>query len=104
MAGGAGMLARDRRLFALRNSIPSVGPREAVTLQTQGAALIDVREPDEFNGVLGHIHADKTHDAIAQSLSEGVPKVAQIARRPVRLILEDLIRVELVEVRRVQDP
>jgi len=39
--------ARDRRLAELRARVPEVGPAEALALQRAGAALIDVREPDE---------------------------------------------------------
>ena len=41
------MIARQRRLEALRREITEVDPRQAATLQADGAALIDVREPDE---------------------------------------------------------
>ena len=41
------MQARQKRLAQLRDSITEVSPREALTLQQQGAVLIDVREPDE---------------------------------------------------------
>jgi len=39
--------ASDQRLAELRETIPEVTPAEARALQEQGAALIDVREPDE---------------------------------------------------------
>ncbi|NIR31564.1 MAG: molybdopterin-synthase adenylyltransferase MoeB [Gammaproteobacteria bacterium] len=42
------MRARDRRLSELKNAIPEITPREAYELQTQGAALLDVRETDEI--------------------------------------------------------
>jgi molybdopterin/thiamine biosynthesis adenylyltransferase/rhodanese-related sulfurtransferase/molybdopterin converting factor small subunit len=45
VAGGA---ARDRRLSELRATIPEVTPTDAVQLQKQGAAVLDVREPDEI--------------------------------------------------------
>lgn len=41
------MIARQRRLDALRRQITEVDAREAAALQEGGAALIDVREPDE---------------------------------------------------------
>lgn len=41
------MIARQRRLEALRQEITEVDARQAATLQAEGAALIDVREPDE---------------------------------------------------------
>jgi molybdopterin/thiamine biosynthesis adenylyltransferase len=41
------MKAKDKRLSELRSAIPEVTPREAARLQREGAALIDVREPDE---------------------------------------------------------
>lgn len=41
------MNAKDKRLVELKNTIPEVSPKEALDLQRQGAALIDVREPDE---------------------------------------------------------
>jgi len=41
------MKAKDRRLAELKAAIPEVTPVEAEALRTQGAALIDVREPDE---------------------------------------------------------
>ena len=46
VAGGANK-GRDRRLAELKASIPQVNPAEAVQLQRQGAAVIDVRENDE---------------------------------------------------------
>ncbi|MEW6073270.1 MAG: ThiF family adenylyltransferase [Planctomycetota bacterium] len=39
---------RDQRLYDLRLSIAEVSPREAYALRREGAALIDVREPDEI--------------------------------------------------------
>ena len=45
VAGGA---ARDRRLSELRATIPEVTPTDAVQLQKQGAAVLDVREADEI--------------------------------------------------------
>ncbi|MBI1989547.1 MAG: molybdopterin-synthase adenylyltransferase MoeB [Betaproteobacteria bacterium] len=42
------MKAKERRLAELRAAIPEVTPREALALQAQGAALIDVRETDEI--------------------------------------------------------
>jgi rhodanese-related sulfurtransferase len=42
------MRAKDRRLEELRALVPEVGPQEALELQRAGAALVDVREPDEF--------------------------------------------------------
>lgn len=41
------MAAKEKRLAQLRASIPEVTPVEAQRLQGEGAALIDVREPDE---------------------------------------------------------
>jgi molybdopterin/thiamine biosynthesis adenylyltransferase/rhodanese-related sulfurtransferase len=41
------MRAKDHRLAELRARIPEVTPREAAALHEHGAALIDVREPDE---------------------------------------------------------
>lgn len=41
------MKAKDKRLAELRSSISEVSPKEAARLQREGAALIDVREPDE---------------------------------------------------------
>ncbi|SEO67080.1 molybdopterin-synthase adenylyltransferase MoeB [Aquisalimonas asiatica] len=46
VAGGAGR-ARDRRLERLRESVDELEPRQAHTMLAGGAALIDVREPDE---------------------------------------------------------
>jgi len=40
--------AKEARLAELRATIPEVAPREALALQAQGAALIDVREADEI--------------------------------------------------------
>ncbi|MEA3276687.1 MAG: molybdopterin-synthase adenylyltransferase MoeB [Pseudomonadota bacterium] len=48
VAGGSGTKVSDRRLAELRAQIPEVTPREALTLQRQGAVLVDVREPDEI--------------------------------------------------------
>ncbi len=41
------MSAKDERLAHLRGAIPEVTPREASELVARGAALVDVREPDE---------------------------------------------------------
>ncbi len=41
------MKARERLLAELKGRIPEVTPHEALALQARGAALIDVREPDE---------------------------------------------------------
>ncbi len=41
------MKAKDQRLADLKRTIPEITPQEACTLHDQGAALIDVREPDE---------------------------------------------------------
>ena len=46
VAGGAPK-AKDQRLSELKRSVPEVEPRTAHELQRSGAALIDVREPDE---------------------------------------------------------
>ncbi len=48
VAGGASMKAKDRRLMDLRARIAQVTPLEALELQQQGAALVDVREQDEI--------------------------------------------------------
>lgn len=42
------MTAKERRLSELKASIPEVTPAQAFALQTQGAALIDVREAEEI--------------------------------------------------------
>ncbi len=42
------MKAKDRRLAELRRTIPEVTPAEALALQQQGAALVDVRDNDEI--------------------------------------------------------
>jgi len=42
------MKANERLLAELKARIPEVGPREALALQSRGAALVDVREPDEI--------------------------------------------------------
>lgn len=42
------MKAKERRLTELRAAIREVTPREALALQAQGAALVDVREADEI--------------------------------------------------------
>lgn len=41
------MKAKDRRIQELRDAIPEVEPAEAERLRREGAALIDVREPEE---------------------------------------------------------
>ena len=41
--------AKDRRLAELRSAIPEVTPAQSLTLQAQGAALIDVREVEEIS-------------------------------------------------------
>ncbi len=46
VAGGA---AKDSRLAELKAIIPEVPPAEAVKLQEQGAAVLDVREADEIS-------------------------------------------------------
>lgn len=47
VAGGADK-ASARRLAELRASVPEVYPKDAIALQSRGAALIDVREADEI--------------------------------------------------------
>ena len=42
------MTARERLLAELKAGIPEVAPRDALALQARGAALVDVREPDEI--------------------------------------------------------
>lgn len=42
------MKAIDQRLAELRAQIPEVSPSQALELQSQGAVLVDVREPDEI--------------------------------------------------------
>ena len=42
------MTARERRLSELKTSIPEVTPAQALAMQAQGAALIDVREAEEI--------------------------------------------------------
>jgi molybdopterin/thiamine biosynthesis adenylyltransferase len=44
------MIARQKRLQQLKESVPEVTPEEAFTLQKDGAVLVDVREPDEVAG------------------------------------------------------
>jgi molybdopterin/thiamine biosynthesis adenylyltransferase/rhodanese-related sulfurtransferase len=39
--------AKFRRLAELKQTIPEVTPREALELQRRGAAIVDVRQPDE---------------------------------------------------------
>ncbi len=41
------MIARQKRLQKLREQVPEVSPAEAFVLQQDGAALVDIREPDE---------------------------------------------------------
>ncbi len=41
------MSRKEQRLAELRQSIPELTPQEAFDFQSQGAALVDVREPDE---------------------------------------------------------
>ena len=41
------MSSKQQRLAELRTTIREVGPTEAHTLRSQGAVLVDVREPDE---------------------------------------------------------
>ena len=48
VAGGAQGKARDRRLAELKRAIPELTPAETLALQARGAALVDVREPDEI--------------------------------------------------------
>lgn len=48
VAGGAPMKAAEARLRELRARVREVTPAEAATLQARGAALIDVREPEEI--------------------------------------------------------
>ncbi|HSF48875.1 MAG TPA: molybdopterin-synthase adenylyltransferase MoeB [Burkholderiales bacterium] len=47
VAGGAPR-AKEARLSELKRSVPEVNPQEAFKLQSDGAALIDVREADEI--------------------------------------------------------
>jgi sulfur-carrier protein adenylyltransferase/sulfurtransferase len=49
VAGGNGRKASDERIAQLRTQIPGVSPQEALALQREGAALIDVREPEEIS-------------------------------------------------------
>jgi len=42
------MKARERLLAELKASVPEVTPHDALALQARGAALVDVREPDEI--------------------------------------------------------
>ena len=42
------MKAKDRRIAELKKLVPEVTPHEALDLQKQGAALVDVREPSEI--------------------------------------------------------
>ena len=42
------MKGKDRRLAELKAIIPEVTPAQALNMQAQGAALIDVRETDEI--------------------------------------------------------
>jgi len=42
------MKAKDRRLAELRSALPEITPAEALALQQQGAALIDVRDAEEI--------------------------------------------------------
>jgi len=42
------MTTRERVLAELKASIPEITPRDALAQQARGAALIDVREPDEI--------------------------------------------------------
>ena len=44
------MIARQKRLQQLKESVPEVTPEEAFALQKDGAVLVDVREPDEVAG------------------------------------------------------
>jgi molybdopterin/thiamine biosynthesis adenylyltransferase/rhodanese-related sulfurtransferase/molybdopterin converting factor small subunit len=46
VAGGGG--GRERLLAELKARFPEVTPHEALALQARGAALVDVREPDEI--------------------------------------------------------
>lgn len=48
VAGGNAAKAKDRRLVELKARIPEVSPQDALVLQRQGAALVDVREPEEI--------------------------------------------------------
>ncbi len=48
VAGGAAR-ARDARLMQIKAEIPEVPPAEAVAMQADGAALVDVREQDEIS-------------------------------------------------------
>jgi len=43
------MKAKDRRLSELRSEITEITPSEAVDMMGEGAALIDVRDPDEVS-------------------------------------------------------
>jgi len=42
------MKARERLLAELKAGIPEIAPHDALALQARGAALVDVREPDEI--------------------------------------------------------
>src|SRR6185369_1918540 len=44
---GGRMKAKDQRIEELKRSVPEVEPARARELQSKGAVLVDVREPDE---------------------------------------------------------
>ena len=44
------MIARQRRLAVLKETVPEVSVEEAAALQRDGAVLVDIREPDEVAG------------------------------------------------------
>ena len=72
----------DQRLAELRLSIPEVDPAEALALQQQGAALVDVREPDE----IGQGSPIGAHRLGRGFLELRIETVALDHRRPVLVI------------------
>lgn len=76
VAGGS-MLARERRLAALRAEIDQVDVQAARALQADGAVLIDVREPDERAAGLPQGAVCISRGYLELTIEDQVPDVEQ---------------------------
>jgi molybdopterin/thiamine biosynthesis adenylyltransferase/rhodanese-related sulfurtransferase len=73
------MKARERLLAELKAAVPEVTPRDALALQARGAALVDVREPDEIaqGSAPGALRLGRSY--LELRIEEAVPE----AQRPI---------------------
>ena len=68
VAGGA-RGGREKRLAELKATVPEIGPREAYARQQGGAALIDVREPEEIARAVVFLAGDDAGFVTGSTLS-----------------------------------